>query len=551
MAIGSTLIDPRLEPALAEVSAAVATADLLRAGNLAERALRQGMAHPTFFNARGLAFQAAGRYGEALEDFRRASAYLPRDATIHNAIGVCLTGLERFGAALKAFDEAIECDPYRAQSHFRRGAALSRLGNHEDAIAAYERALQLDPHHADAMANLSLLLARGGSESRALELAERALSLKPGDTNALFALATLDADRKRHAAVEARIRPLLDSPELSAHARVGAYGLLGDALDGQSRYAEAFEIYNKRNEELRRLHGAQFVSAESRAPDATGHMITYFEKTPAAQWKARPAKAPEPGRDSPKEHVFLLGFLRSGTTLLEQVLGSSPEIVALEEKGTLNMLGSIYMTSEDGLDLLSSLDGQRLEDARKMYWARVRELNVDIAGKIFLDKQPLNTIKLPLIAKLFPDAKVLFALRDPRDVVFSCFRRQFRVNVTTYEFLSLTDAAKFYADTMRLAELYREKLSLNLYEHRYEDMVQDFEGRVRAVCDFIGTEWSDTMREFDKHGPAIDLRSPSATQVRQPLYGEGQGQWRRYAEQLAPVMPILKPWVERFGYPPA
>ena len=102
---------------------------------------------------------------------------------------------------------------------------------------------------------------------------------------------------------------------------------------------------------------------------------------------------------------------------------------------------------------------------------------------------------------------------------------------------------------MRLGEVSREKLPLNVLDHRYEAMVEDFEGRVRAVCDFIGVEWSDTMRNFSEHRLVADLRSPSATQVRRPLYGEGVGQWRRYGEQLKPILPILEPWVVKFGYP--
>jgi len=156
---------------------------------------------------------------------------------------------------------------------------------------------------------------------------------------------------------------------------------------------------------------------------------------------------------------------------------------------------------------------------------------------------------LPLVAKLFPGARILFAIRDPRDVVFSCYRRQLKINADTSAFLSLEGTARFYAYTMRLAEIFREKLQLNILEHRYEAMVEDFDGRVRAVCDFIGVEWAETMRDFDRHDSVVDIRSPSASQVRRPLYGEGVAQWRRYADQLAPIYPIVAPWVEKFGYP--
>jgi hypothetical protein len=241
--------------------------------------------------------------------------------------------------------------------------------------------------------------------------------------------------------------------------------------------------------------------------------------------------------------------MRSGTTLLEQVLASNPDVVAFEEKALLGDTSNTYMTSNEDLDALANIHGDELEAARQSYWARAQKYGEDLKGRIFVDKQPLDTPKLPLIAKLFPKAKILFALRDPRDVVFSCFRRNFRVHVAGFEFLALEDTANFYASVMALADIYRQKLPLNILDHRYEDMVVDFETRVRAVCDFIGLEWSDSMREFNRNAPKVDLRSPSARQVQRPLYSEGVGQWRNYAEQLEPVMPILKPWVEKFGYP--
>jgi len=155
-----------------------------------------------------------------------------------------------------------------------------------------------------------------------------------------------------------------------------------------------------------------------------------------------------------------------------------------------------------------------------------------------------------LIARLFPDAKVIFAVRDPRDVVLSCFRRRFDMGPYSFEFLRLDDCARFYASVMTLVERYRQTLPLMLLDYRYEDMIADFESSVRGACRFIGIGWRDSMRDFSASADAINRRSASALQVRRGLYGDAAGQWRRYREQLAPVFPILQPWVERFGYPP-
>ena len=528
-----------------EIAGAIESGDLERAQELANQGISRGLRHPSFFNARGLWMQETGRYQHALEDFQRALSLQPGDVAILNAIGLSLLKLEKVPDAIKAFDAAIAADTNNAQSHHRKGLALATSGNHEAALAAYERAIELDPHHVEAIASVASIAARKSEPEKARMLAKRALELNPNQPTALLAEAIVDQGEKRYVEAEHRLKRILNEGFLYAEARSAVLGLLGDAYDGQKRYAEAFATYTAENEELRKEHGQRF--ARGRGADAASNLVAYFETTPPEIWKATDDGGSFP--NEPDHHIFLLGFMRSGTTLLEQVLASNPQIVALEEKGLLHGLGDVYMTSTIGLDSLAALQGGELERNRMQYWQRVRNHGLDVKGKIFVDKQPLDTIKLPLIAKFFPKAKIIFALRDPRDVVFSCFRRHFRINVTMFEFLGLEDAARFYASIMQLADIYRKKLPLNILDHRYEDMVTDFDGRIQAVCNFIGAEWAEDMRNFSKNAPSVDIRSPSATQVRKPLYDEAVAQWRRYAKELEPIMPILKPWVEKFGYP--
>jgi Flp pilus assembly protein TadD len=534
------------ERILAEVAAAIDTLNFGHAYQVATEALSRGMRHFALYNARGLTLHAMGRVKEALDEFRRALVHKPNNPTILNAIALCLLSLDRAPEAIQSLDAALSIDPSSAQTHYRRGVALSMAGDHDSAEIAYEKAVSLDPNYTEALSGLAALLARKRESAKARTLADRALQLRANDSNAIYALAIIDIVEKRFEEAEQRLRVLLNDEKLTPHARAQLLGQLGDALDGQQRYAEAFAVYTQENNDLRRRHTQQV--ARGRAAEAATHLIAYFERTAPERWVTADRAAVS--ADGPAEHIFLLGFMRSGTTLLEQVLASNPAIIALEEKGLLNAPSENYLTSNEGLDVLAELNGPALAQERENYWARVRSNSVDVKGKVFVDKQPLNTVKLPLISRLFPKAKVLFALRDPRDVVFSCFRRHFRTTTTMYEFLTLDDAARFYASVMSLAELCRQKLPLNVFEHRYEDMVDDFDGRVRAMCDFIGVPWAETMREFNKHAPYVDLRSPSAIQVRRPLYSEGVGQWRRYANELAPILPILAPWVEKYGYPP-
>lgn len=533
------------DQALREIAAAVAANDLMRANAAASEALAAGFQHPAIFNARALWLQQQNRHQEALGEFQRALAFTPRDATLHNAIGLSLLAIGRTSDAVRAFETSISISPNVAQLHYRKGWALGMISNHDASQLAHERAIELDPRHADALASLASLAARRDQHALAREYAQRALAINPNQPTALTALALVELSEKNFAAAEVRARELLKNPPAAAHGRAVIQGLLADALDGQNKVAEAFAAYTEAGEGFYQMHSPRFPQGR-RVIDAVKSLTGYFEKMPAGGW--HPAAAAPKTAASPSQHVFLLGFMRSGTTLLEQVLATNTGIVALEERELLTAAIDEYMTSVDGLNTLNTLSEADLTRHRQNYWNQVAGLGLDVAGKVFVDKVPLYTNQLPLIAKLFPDAKIIFALRDPRDVVFSCFRRHFTVTPTAFEYLRLEDAARYYAAVMTLAEIYRDKVTLNLFTHSYEDMIADFDGRVKAVCDFIGADWTPEMRDFKGVARKLEIRSPSAAQVRQGLYRDGVAQWRRYQKQLAPILPILAPWVAKFGY---
>jgi hypothetical protein len=246
--------------------------------------------------------------------------------------------------------------------------------------------------------------------------------------------------------------------------------------------------------------------------------------------------------------VFVVGFPRSGTTLLGQVLQSHGGVVTLDERETLAEAGGDFLRP-GGLAKLWAAGDDVLAAHRQLYWRRVAEAGVDPAGKLFVDKLPMNTLGLPLVARLFPAAKVVFVRRDPRDVVLSAFRRQFALNAATWELLTLPGAARFYDAVMRLFELYAERLDLDLRIQRYEALTTDFDGEVRALADFLGIDWPLAAGDFAAASRAGRIATPSAAQIARGLYTEGAGQWRSYRDALAPVLPTLAPWVAEFGYP--
>jgi hypothetical protein len=265
------------------------------------------------------------------------------------------------------------------------------------------------------------------------------------------------------------------------------------------------------------------------------------------QWPtetALPAAAAQP-----LEHVFLLGFPRSGTTLLEVILDGHPQVASLEEHELLTEGVRRFMREPLNLEALACADHTQLNALRTAYWEGVRQAGTDVANKVFIDKNPLNTLKLPLIARMFPRAKVLFALRDPREVVLSCFRRRFTMNSAMYELLTLQGAAAFYVAVMQFAEQVRPFLGLSWRIVRYENLVTDFEQESRAICEFLNLQRVAGMEDFASRIGKRERATPSTAQLARGLSPSAIDTWRRYSGALEPILPMLNPWVERFGYP--
>jgi tetratricopeptide (TPR) repeat protein len=531
---------------------ALETGDQAAATTLATEALAAGDEHPLLLNLRAFDHEAHARWDSAIADLRRAQTLAPRDFAIANALGLCLARQDRMADAVAAFDDAISINPDFAPAHFNRGWALEPLGDLAEARRAYERAIEIEPDHGQALANLATLAARRGAFAEAGELAERALARLPGLPTAETALAAAELGQKNAEAALARLDRLLARPDVGPLDRAVAEGQRGDALDTLGDTVAAFAAYTGSNDILRALYAPRFAApGEPTVSNMLEWLIDYFKATPPWVWAPRAgAQGADGGGGGGGEaqHVFLLGFVRSGTTLAEQVLAAHPDVVALEERETLHAALSSFLRDRTHLDRLPALDDAALEPYRESYWDVVRRYGVDPRGKVFLDKNPFNTAKLPLIARLFPKAKILFAVRDPRDVVFSAFRRRFGANGSTFEYLTLEGAARAYDLTMSLAELCRPILKFDEHRLVYERLVEDFDGEMRKVCAFIGLDWTPAMADFTGRARGGSVAAITSAQVSRSLYREGMGQWRRYAAQMTPVQHVLEPWVRKLGY---
>jgi len=530
------------EPEVAEILEAVRRADRVAALRLAVAAVERGVEHPLALMLAAEHHEAEGQPEPALALLARATAIEPDEPELWRRQARLLARQERLEEALAAAEEALDIDPDDGATLILAGSLAYRSGDLATAHDRYSRAESLAPDDPEPPAALAMIAARRTETAAARAFAERALAIRPDLPAAHLALARAELQERAGEAALLRMRGLLDRPDLDATTTINALDLRAEAFDALGRPAEAFADYERRNT----LEERTGPPPQERWVDQAGRLDRFFREA-APQSCDGSERDDAEGARAARGHVFLLGFPRSGTTLLEKALAGHPDILTLEEVDCLRAVGGRFLADDTMLANLRALTPEEVQPLRAAYWADVRETLGSVEGKIVVDKLPLHTLAMPLIARLFPQARILFALRDPRDVVLSCFRRRFRLNAAMYEFLSLPRAARFYDAVMSLARTYREVLPLNLREVRHEALVADFEREMGEVLTFLGASWRAEVRDFAQRG-AASLRTPSDAQLTRGLTTEGVGQWRRYEAQLAPVMDVLQLWAKAFGY---
>ena len=491
--------------------------------------------------ARGERGDAAG--AQAL--FDRALGLEPDNPAVLTGLAAWHRKEGRLRDALIACERAIAAAPDYADAWVERGAAYSAGGSSAAARESFARAAGLAPHNAAAHAGFAALAARDGALEVAREAARRALALDPNNLGAAGAFAAAELEAGDACAARSLLEPLVAQAPLAPD-RPQASSLLGRACERLGDYAAAYRHYAQSKADFAALHAE---AAQRYLPSTT--FIEALTKGLAGVDPALWGAPLKPDAKAPN-HVFLLGYPRSGTTLVENVLASLPGVAALEERPTFGeadrrfLMGSAREVAA-GIAAFAALDADALRPLRAAYWGKVRSAGVAADTPHFVDMDPMKGTRLPFVARLFPRAKVVIMRRDPRDVVWSCFKTNFAPTSGTMEYTTLERAARHYDALMRLTDLALERLPLTAMELDYRALVREFDATTRALCEFTGIPWSDEVRRFDRTAQTRGVSTASAGQVRKGLY-DGSGQWRPFARFMEPVMPLLEPWIARFGY---
>lgn len=428
------------------------------------------------------------------------------------------------------------------------GAMLLRLGHNEAGEALLRRHLDDPEHGAAARARLVLMLERfNRTEEARAQLALlpplEAVSdreLRGEIIEAQAAVGSRDSDVS-HA--RGLLENLLQDPA-AERGRTTTWFALAKLCDKQGDYAACMEYLRLAHENQLAI-AAQLVP-ELMEPSANPLNITNFYVS-AQQLEAwRPIEAP-PLEDSP---IFVLGFPRSGTTMLEQMLDAHPGMVSMDERPFVQRV--IERMQSMGLqypEQLGQLDSSQCEMLREVYWGAVAEVVQLKPGQRLVDKNPLTMLRLPLLVRLFPNARIIFVVRHPCDVVMSNYMQHFNAPAYVALCSTLPRLAAGYAAAMRFWHAHVALLKPRVFEWKYEDAIHDFGSNVLKLGAFLELDDVKPLHDFSEHARRKGyIGTPSYAQVVQPVYSGSIGRWQRYAGYFEPILPLLEPAMRHWGY---
>lgn len=510
------------------------------------------------YNA-GNALQLLGRPAEALDYYHRALELRPSYAEAHYNLAKALQALDRHDQAEVHYRQAIELAPGFADAHVNLGTALTALGRDSEAAESYRAALEIDPHLVEAHINLGLKLQRTNRHDEAIAHFEAALQ-SPSEPVVHNLLANLYTELGQFEEAEAHCRRAIalapavgvfhrnlsnlkrfrkNDPDLRALERLAAQDdltvedriqvdfALGKAYADTGEFERSFEHYRAGNA----LKRQSVVYDEAQTKLMFGCLQKAFSPELIESLQGYGDESAVP--------VFIVGMPRSGTTLVEQILASHPDVFGGDELGELGKaivgMGGFERTMEAFSQGAAEISGPQIRELGARYVERVRLLAPE-ATRI-TDKLPSNFLFLGLIHLALPRAHVIHVRRDPIDTCVSCYTKLFAEgSLYVYD---LGELGRYYRAYERLMDHWRRVLPADaILEVRYEDLLDDLEGQARRIVAYCGLPWHPACLAF--HETRRPVRTASATQVRQPLYRDAVGRWRRYKDHLAPLLQELQ-----------
>jgi tetratricopeptide (TPR) repeat protein len=474
----------------------------------------------------------AGRPAEAENLLQRAIALAPDFMSAILDLGRLRKEEDRYADALECFDRALVLDAASPQAHFLRASTLAPAAFTFEAIEAFQRCLELRPEHIGALVGIGHLLKAVGRYDDAVASYDECIRLRPDLGEAYWSLANLKTYRFDDAKV-AEMERRVSGGGLTLQSEVNFRFALGKAYEDRREFDRAWHFYSTGNSKQRADIAYDPVLTEV----TNDRLLKVFsgEFLRSRGGAGHPDPAP----------IFIMGLPRSGSTLLEQILASHSQVEGTSELPYLGRVASwLNRNRADGInypEAVLELKPQHFDSLGRDYIGYAKMHRRSGAPR-FIDKMPNNFPNIGFLSLILPNAKIIDARRHPLDACLSNYRQLFAKGQNfTYD---LTEIGEYYLQYQRLMDHWAEVLPGRVLTVQYEEVVGDFEAQVHRLLEFCGLEWEDAcLRFYESDRP---VRTPSAEQVRQPIYDRSIGHWRNYAQYLDELITVIEPIRDRY-----
>ena len=472
-------------------------------------------------NNLGNTLQELGKFDEAIKHYQQAVTIMPAYTEAHSNLGNALRSTDRLQEAIDHYRQAIDLNPDFAMAHYNLGIALDESGKPEQAILSYERAIAIKPDYAEACHNLGFVLQELGRSEEALSRYQQALAINPDYATVHLHLSMLKPEPGSIPVIER----LLAETNLEENEQAMCCFALGNIHHDCKQYDEAFG-YFKRANELKR------GSIKYDAASFSNHVDRLIQTFSKAYF----ARVAGNGNDS-ELPVFVVGMPRSGTTLVEQILASHPQLYGVGELESIARIEKA-LSSRPGVtspypECMTPCDAGVLQDAARSYLDELRELAGDAAR--VSNKDPGNFHRLGLVMTLFPNARIIHCRRNAMDTCVSIYFNHFSKG-SEYSF-DLEELGRYYLDYQRLMAHWEGLFPGKILTMQYEELVMEQEKYSRRLIEHVNLAWDDRCLDFHKNRRAV--RTASSTQVRRPIYTDSIDRWKHYEKHLAPLASLL------------
>ena len=515
------------------------------------------------------------KYAEGKSLLEKILLVNPKIFEVNFNLGMINLQSGNFDASIQYFQNAKKINPKISRVYFNLALAFEKKNEKNLAIINYEKAIELDPNNSLVFYNLGSLYKDTFDTTKAEKYLKKSLDLKSNFIKAynnLFDLYDRSNQIDKYSQLLKKAQKMLSEKNLiSFYSGIHEYkkkeyqsaikilentnlnesyfiqnitkhGILAKSYDHIKKFDKAFYFFKTNNDLVKNYYGKNIN--EKNFIDYVKQRIEFFQNFKINSWKQYSTK------NEINDPIFLIGFPRSGTTLLDTILRTNKSVEVIEEKPILrNFLIELEKKTKNDFNQLNTFDEKYINEMQNFYFQERGKYQKNKNIKIVIDKLPLNIIHIGEVLRFFPNAKFVFALRHPYDSVLSCFMQQFTLNPAMKNFLSIESSAVLYDLVMKLWTIYRKAFSINFHIIKYEDVVLNFEQTTKEVFKYIGLDWSeDTENFYLTAKDRIDISTPSYNQVTSPIYLKSINRWKNYEKYFKDSKEYLNKWVKQFDY---